>query len=227
MGASFRQPLSTLARTATTSFAALAIALVCAPVSAQFVIEEEAPAAKPVATASNPQAKLQAYLDAGEFGPAIELANKANAADRSAMMRSVTLAQIQAGENTGALMSVRQDDGNGSATDAAAATNKGGGANFAELIQLIQTQTDGLWADIDGDGGTMSQFTSGVMADPTALLPLLARVDTEGRLASLGLKARKANLNAEMAQPSKMRMVSFKRLQAAVEQNLQGRHTDP
>ena len=201
----------------------------------QLVIEEEQ-AAEPQITAvakteavakTDTTSDIQAHLDAGEFGPAIELANQtADKTKRQDMMKRIAMAQIQAGEFQGALMSVRQADDSSSDssdnTDAAADPSLAGGsqADFSELMQLIQTQTEGLWVDVDGDGGSMTPFNSGVMADPTALLPLLARVDTEGRLESLGLKARRAALNEQMAQPSNMRLVSLKRLQAAAAQHV-------
>lgn len=194
--------------------------LTCA-VQAQLVIEEDAPAVAVQQVAPPAVANLQAHLDAGEFGPAIELANNAaDKAERHEMMKQVALAQIQAGEYSGALMTVRQGDDAKDSADAANSLAGGSGADFTELIQLIQTQTDGLWVEVDGDGGSMTPFNSGVMADPTSLLPLLARVDTNGRLESLGLKARRASLNEQMAQPSNMRVVSLKRLQAAAAQHV-------
>ena len=191
--------------------------LTCA-VQAQLVISEDAPKVAPAKAAA---ADLSAHLDAGEFGPAIELAN--NTKDKVArqdMMKQIALAQIQAGEYSGALMTVRQGDDAKGADDAADSLAGGSGADFTELIGLIQTQTSGMWVDVDGDGGSMTPFTSGVKADPTSLLPLLARVDSEGRLESLGLKARRASLNEQMAQPSKMRVVSLKRLEAAAAQHV-------
>lgn len=223
MGTSLRQTFLKFSRI----LAVASVAAICGSSAfAQFVIDEE-PAAKPavVKKAAGDNARLQEHLAAGEFGPATALANKANGPQRQQMMQQIALAQIESGEFHGALMSVRQSDSGSDESKARSNTkpNNAGGsaADFTELTNLIQTQTDGLWADIDGDGGTMSQFSSGVMADPTALLPVLARVDTEGRLASLGLKARQANLNAEMARSSKLRMVSFNRIRQAVEQNIQ------
>ncbi len=89
-------------------------------------------------------------------------------------------------------------------------------ADFSELILLIQTETSGLWLE-NGDGqGTMSQFTSGVRVDPLGVLYQASKTEESNRLSTLGVRARVADVNADMAQPSQLRLVSLTRLEREV-----------
>ena len=106
-----------LARRASSMAVFTCLCLLTCAVQAQLVISEDAPKVAPAKAAA---ADLSAHLDAGEFGPAIELAN--NTKDKVArqdMMKQIALAQIQAGEYSGALMTVRQGDDAKGADDAA------------------------------------------------------------------------------------------------------------
>lgn len=96
----------------------------------------------------------------------------------------------------------------------------GSGADFTALIQLIQDQTNGLWEDIDGDGGSISQFESGIRVDPNGVLAARTRRDLSGNLAAIGVTARKAALNADMAKLANLRVVSLTRLEQAVADRL-------
>ncbi|MCB9951780.1 MAG: DUF1598 domain-containing protein [Planctomycetaceae bacterium] len=92
----------------------------------------------------------------------------------------------------------------------------GSGADFTELMQLILTETSGLWLD-NGDGeGTMSQFTSGIKVDPLGVLQQATRSEQSGRLTKLGEQARVADLNEDMAKTSTLRLVSLTRLEREV-----------
>ncbi|MCA9089841.1 MAG: DUF1598 domain-containing protein [Planctomycetaceae bacterium] len=92
----------------------------------------------------------------------------------------------------------------------------GSGADFTQLMDLIQSETSGLWLE-DGLGeGTMSEFDSGIRVDPHGVLYQASRAEQTGRLASLGMRARMADLNEDMAASSTLRLVSLTRLEREV-----------
>lgn len=96
----------------------------------------------------------------------------------------------------------------------------GSGADFTELMALIRQESGGGWLD-DGLGeGTMSQFTSGVRVDPLGVLYQASKAEQSDRLSSLGVRARVADVNADMAQPSTLRLVSLTRLEQEVARRL-------
>lgn len=97
----------------------------------------------------------------------------------------------------------------------------GSGADFTALIDLIQTQTSGPWIEIDQDGGDISEFESGVRVDPHGVLALASRKDSNGALAAVGVRARKAALNQDMAQPANLRLVSLTRLEQEIAERIE------
>lgn len=92
----------------------------------------------------------------------------------------------------------------------------GSGADFTALIELIQTQTSGPWQEIDQDGGDISEFESGVRVDPHGVLAMSSRKEANGALAALGVRARKAAINGDMARSSNLRLISLTRLEKAI-----------
>jgi hypothetical protein len=96
----------------------------------------------------------------------------------------------------------------------------GSGADFTSLINLIQTQTSEPWMEVDGEGGEMTQFEAGVRVDPKGVLSRVEKRDAEGRLETLGIAARKADLNQDIARASEMRIVSLTRLEREVADRL-------
>lgn len=96
----------------------------------------------------------------------------------------------------------------------------GSGADFTALIDLIQTQTSGPWQELEQEGGDISEFESGVRVDPQGVLAIASRKEANGALAALGVKARKASLNVEMAQPANLRLVSLTRLEREIAERL-------
>lgn len=178
---------------------------------------------------------LEAQLAAGEFGPALETASSAVDADeRTALLHRVARAQMDAGEYDGAGAAIRRmplPEARTSAFRERAArktlTGGGSGADFTQLISLIQQETSGPWQDIDGTGGTISQFETGVRVDPHGLLQHLSKPEHTGRLAALGIRARSADLNTDMARPSPLRMVSLTRLERAVAERIEAGQSVP
>ena len=98
----------------------------------------------------------------------------------------------------------------------------GGGsmADFQTLMNMIQQNTDGKWMLIDQEGGAMTEYPYGVRVAPNGLLHRLSVEEQNGALASLGVQSRKADLNADVARRSDLRLVSLTRLERAVAQRL-------
>jgi hypothetical protein len=115
-----------------------------------------------------------------------------------------------------------QGRGTGAGQQTGTGSFGGGGviADFTTLMNLIQENTSGKWEVVDGEGGTMSPFPTGVRVAPNGLLHKLSTQEHTGELASLGASARKADLNADVARRSELRMVSLTRLEKAVSQRL-------
>ena len=92
----------------------------------------------------------------------------------------------------------------------------GGGAivDFQSLMRLIETQTGAPDEWQSGGGtGTMTEYQNGVAVNPNGLLASLKKEEHTGRLKALGVLARKAELNAEVAQQSDLRFVSLTQLE--------------
>lgn len=173
------------------------------------------------------QERVVAHLAAGELGAAMDVALEAPAgAEQMALIRQVVNAHIQAGDFEGAVAAVRRipdpDVRNFERGRVAQAESLAGGfgADFDSLIDLIQNETEGPWFDLDGIGGTVTEFESGVRVDPNGLLARVSEEDLTGRLTALGIRARVAALNEDMARPSALRMVSLTRLEREVARRL-------
>ena len=164
--------------------------------------------------------RVDAHLAAGEFGPALEAAKKvADPAEQAGLIQRIAAAQSAAGEPVTATVSrlgrVAQK-GSGSQTGR---TGFGGGgtmADFQTLMGMIQQNTSGKWIDIDQEGGAMTPYPYGVRVSPNGLLHKLTNEEQTGVLASLGMQARKADLNADVARRSDLRLISLTRLEKAV-----------
>jgi hypothetical protein len=171
--------------------------------------------------------QVAAHLAAGEFGAALDLAQTAGTAEeRDQLTRQAVAAQAQSGDFQAARALTRRIS---EPRERAAARGRiarqqalagGFGADFEPLMDLIQNETEGPWLDIDGVGGTMTEFESGVRVDPNGLLYRLSEKDLTGELAALGARARVADLNSDMARPSALRLVSLTRLEQEVARRL-------
>ena len=108
-------------------------------------------------------------------------------------------------------------------------TNAGGSstADFTQLITLIQQLTEGPWFDIDGVGGTLAPYTTGVNVNPLGRMELLTRSDATGRVTDTVNRARQADLGTAMQSPSELRIVSLTRLERAVAAELADGRTVP
>lgn len=190
-------------------------------------------AAEPVAQVQaavpslSPAEKVEAHLAAGEFGAAVAVADAVEApAERQDLLGLIAEAEIEAGEFAAAgpvvnrLAAAQQ---RAALNEKLAATDLAGGAaqaDFTQLLQLIQTTTSGPWFDVDGVGGTMSPYNTGVFVNPLGLMAVLSKTEQASRLKELASGARVADLNADMAQASDLRVVSLTRLERAVADRL-------
>ena len=145
-------------------------------------------------------------------------------AERFILLQRVAQAQIDAGEPAAAAAILSR------LTDAGQPVNPqfdnpqlaGGGVvvDFSQLTYLIQNVTEGPWLDIDGVGGTLAPYNTGVLVNPLGQMAVLSKADATGRLRDLAASARKADLNGDMAAASEMRVVSLTRLEQAVADRL-------
>lgn len=182
--------------------------------------------------AGTPQASLRdqilAHLEFGEFTRAVEIARtESDAEQRSQLLGLVADAQLQIGDFGAALGSIRSMPDYNERRIARdrhldeQALAGGSGADFTQLIALIMQETDGLWEEVDGTGGTISQFDQGVRVEPNGVLRTQTAEEQSGRLKALGIQVREALLNSEIAQVSGLRVVSLPRLERAVARRLE------
>jgi hypothetical protein len=170
--------------------------------------------------------QVQAHLQAGEFQSALELAEGvASEQERAALLSQIAEQQLTVGElsaTQGTLRRMPRDQQRRELAGRRASRSalNGSGADFESLIELIMAQTSGPWLEEDGVGGTINEYETGVRVDPTGLLSRLTRTEENTRLQELGLQARKAELNADMAEASALRMVSLTRLEQAVAERI-------
>lgn len=173
----------------------------------------------------SPEEKIATYLAAGEYGKAIETAETvSDLHQRTLLLKMVVKAQLKSGDFIAALGTINriplaEERTKVMGERAQAISMAGGGqADFTQLIELIQTQTSGLWEDTGEGEGSIRQFDSGVRVDPHGLLHHISKTELNGRLAALGIKARQADLNENVAQNSRMRLISLTRLEKEVQQ---------
>lgn len=168
---------------------------------------------------------VESHLAVGEFGPAIDVADKVlDEQLRSDMLRRIAVAQAEAGEFAAALYSVRSVPDEAVRREAFEQRAEelalaGGGANadFDSLIDLIVRLTGPpeSWAD-QGGPGDISPFQTGVRVDPNGHLSRMTKLEKSDRLQRLATRVREADLNADMAVTSNLRLVSLTRLEARV-----------
>lgn len=168
------------------------------------------------------------YLAAGEFGQATDLAmGVGDAAQRTALLQTIASAQLKANEleparttvsriaNTEARKSARRS--------IAGATHAGGGLQmlYRQLEMIIMENTSATnWDETDGGDGAITEFPTGVKVDTKGVLERQPKVSSAA-LKTLRENVREASLNTDMAQTAPLRLVSLKRLQAAVAQRIE------
>ncbi len=166
-------------------------------------------------------AKIKAHLEAGEFGLALNAAQGIpEGAGRDGALRGIARAQAASGEASASRQTLGALSDQQAAATGQVELGGGSGADFTQLMALIESETSGPW-DADEPGtGTISEFESGVRVDPKGVLYRLTKEEQTGRLAALGLKARTADINEDMSRAADLRMVSLTRLEAEVTRRL-------
>ncbi len=179
---------------------------------------------KPV---SDVKARIERHLAFGEFGRAVDTAQAVgDPQTRDQLFQMVAEAQMRAGDQSGSLGTTRRIDGteqrSAAQSQRARQQQMGGGApaDFQSLIRLIESETTGPWSSQGGDGGTITEYQNGVAVDPNGLLLQLKKEEHTGRLKALGVAARKADLNADVAKAAAVRFVSLTRLERETSKRL-------
>ncbi|MDA7978301.1 MAG: DUF1598 domain-containing protein [Pirellulales bacterium] len=191
---------------------------------------------------------FQAHLRAGEFAPAMAMANAAEPAFRDAMLSKIAEAQAAAGMRKQSLTTLAEVSNDlsrahsfaeilaqplgtqpadrstrGSRSGGAAGGNQ---ANFGDLINLITSTTgasDGNgWLD-DGTGnGQVEQFQGGggVRVDAEGLVESLINKDQDNSLSLLRDAAARSQRIGSVHDESLLRKVSLTRLERAIQLKL-------
>ncbi|MGQ0634723.1 MAG: DUF1598 domain-containing protein [Planctomycetaceae bacterium] len=189
---------------------------------------DERPAAAQDKPPSQSDDQLRARLEAGEFGPALDAAEKLDdLTEQVRQLSEIAGAQSAAGDFGGAAQTARKIPARPERSRAGGQiirdrTRAGGGtqANFGPLMNLIETTVEpDSWEAIGGQG-TMTPFVTGVYVDPQGLLRTLTRQERSGRLERISRRGRAADLNDDLARPSPLRFVSLTRLERAVAERL-------
>ncbi len=203
------------------AFTRMIVGLGCVVVMSGLIRAADQPAG---ADAAN---RVAAHLAAGEFGPALDVAKKvADPAQQGALVQSVAAAQQAAGEPVTAAATLSriarnpQNSGVGGLAGRGGFAGGGSMADFQTLMNMIMQNTSGKWMLVDQEGGAMTEYPQGIRVAPNGLLHRLTNEEQTGVLASLGMQARKADLNADVARRADLRLVSLTRLERAVARRL-------
>ena len=179
------------------------------------------------ATADELRNQVAAHLEFGEFQRAATLARQADdELVQSQLLNLVADAQMKAGDFAAAFGSIRTMPDYQERQIASSEYNRqhalagGPQADFDSLIMLIMSETNGMWEEADGSGGTITEFEQGVRVEPSGVLRKLTSKEHTGRLEELGIQAREALLNGDIATVADMRVISLTRLEQAVSKRL-------
>jgi hypothetical protein len=185
--------------------------------------------ASPVMTAAERRTRVEAQLAAGEFGPALETAKSAaDAAERSALLKSIASAQAKSGDYVAADRAISRipipesRERAGADITAARQSAAGGAASAAQLISLIKTVTgtETDWEDTEEAKKQPIYWPPGIEVDPNGLLRGLTHEEKGQTLSGLGHRAREADLNTDMRAKSSLRLVSLTRLEKELAKKL-------
>ena len=175
------------------------------------------------------QKLLAARLDTGEFGKAVDAASDIDdLAERVGYLKQVVAAEqnageIQAAEGTANRIPAKEERARSRGEVARQRNALGGGsfADFRSLQNLIENTIEpDSWEALSGPG-SMTPYRTGVYVDPNGLMRQVTKEEKTGALESLARSARTADLNADMARASNLRLVSLKRLERAVSEQLE------
>ncbi len=178
------------------------------------------------AAADPKDALIRAQIAAGEFAPAVALAQQAvDPQQRDAWLAEIAVAQAQLGARDASFRSAAEigdDRARAETLSTAAAVPLGGqgGGNepdFESLIELIKTTVEpASWDDVGGPG-TMSKFPTGVYVDARGVLKPLMKEEKAGNLAALREASGPRRGGEDARRSSPLRMVSLTRLEKQVQ----------
>jgi len=181
------------------------------------------------AASTGPLALVTEYVEAGEFAPAIALANdQADARLRDQMLSHVARAQAGAGAHRDSLSTAGQirDDLLRSDTLRQASSERGGARgggvepDFDSLIDLIiETIAPESWVDVGGPGA-IREFEAGVYVDAQGVMRRVIRETDEPWLDQLRRESLRTPHSTAARRESNLRKVSLVRLERAVQLRL-------
>jgi hypothetical protein len=160
------------------------------------------------------------HLSAGEFGAAIDVAQRLPGGQRDVILAQIASAQGSSGETVAAASTLGGVQSPSAVQEAVEGSAAGGGsfADFQSLIDLIQTTVvPDTWEALGGPS-TMAPYPQGVYVDASGTLRDCESLATTDGVAELkSLLARSDQLDQPDAplswrQPSEMRCVSLRRL---------------
>lgn len=174
---------------------------------------------------------LDAMLEAGEFGPAQQLAHDVqNPQQRNQWLSRIALAQNDSGARFAAastLSQVTNDLVRSTALDRMAGSFFGGGqpnaqgggpqADFDSLIELITTTIAPTSWDEVGGPGAISEFEGGVFVNAAGVLQRLVNDNAAGDLVKVHRRALRHSTNGDIHRHAELRMVSLPKLERAVQ----------
>jgi hypothetical protein len=173
--------------------------------------------------------RVDAHLQAGEFGPALALArNVADPQKRDELLAIVAQAQVRGGARQAGLHALGEvsDDrtrnrvvSDLSSQPVESWPARGGGtqADFDTLIDLIRSTVAPQTWDQVGGPGAVNAFPGGVYVDATGLMKRLPVRDGGRELAALRQRAWESSGNRDVRQPAALRKVSLTRLEREVQ----------
>ncbi len=182
------------------------------------------------------QLRLESLLEAGEFGPALELALKAPDSQlRDDWLSKVALAQASDGARAASLTTASKIANDASRSSVYASLRKqslgarGGAAmaDFDTLIELItSTVSPDSW-DAVGGPGAIEPFPTGVLVESSGLMRRL-EVESSSGLSDVRKAALRIGENTEARKASALRKVSLTRLEREAERLwADGKQPDP
>jgi hypothetical protein len=191
------------------------------------------------AGAQDAEARIRRHLEAGEFGPALALAQAIpQAAARDPQLAAIATAQAQAGARAAALATldaVRSDRlrtstldrwtsaysadsaGRGGAADRGGVAGGATMADFESLIDLITSTIAPQTWDTVGGPGAIDSFPGGVYVDTSGLMRRARLSSTAIDLDVLRQAALSADDNRDLRRSSSLRKISLTRLEKYVQ----------
>ena len=182
----------------------------------------------PAACGGDTAAQIRQRLDAGEFGPAIALAQTVeDAALRDKLLRDIAVAQFSAGARQGSLDTayeissdiVRKETFDGITVGRGAQRGARGGAAMADFDSLIELITSTVkpdsWDDVGGPGA-IDSFRGGVYVDSSGLLSRLPKT-TDPSLIAIHRASMDTASTGDPHKSAVLRKVSLTRLEREVQ----------